>query len=185
MTMTAKYVTKGGCYTYKTYNNTQENIFCIPWLNEDGSEKDFDDLKESSKSWGGSDWDRYLEYLDSKERQQMRESLISLDRLDKMTLEKYQSVLSDIFEQEKYTTLRQHIIQLLDQLTKSQSEIIKARFWRNLKYKEIAKENGSSISSVRVQLKRGITKLHSLMTKKLGQGTSKNDPCHAALKKVF
>ena len=147
-----------------------------PWLNSDGTEKDVAELKKLTESWGGSEWNDYVAFLDEKENE-IRSSLLDPERFEELTHESYTTALSEFYSNDEYEYFRGQIDKLLPLLSRNQKRIIKARFWKQLTYDQIALDMGISVRSVRVQLDRGVAKLREalidLITKSIEKGGRK------------
>lgn len=152
-----------GKNVYRVFTSPNEryrNMSDKPWLNDDGSLKDDQEIQVLGKGWSTKTWNNYLNATVDLGDEIERAIPFSEDEYYLKGI-KLSNTLENL---EYYPRLKKAFRVALDGLTKSEREVLLKYFWENKKTPVIAKELKKANSTVRVLKQRGINKLREILT---------------------
>lgn len=132
-----------------------------PWLNEDGSVKSEEEIKNICQAWGPSVWNEYLESLEVSQKE---DSVFSPSIMDTFSAEECAGLVFSMASEEKYPLLKVALNACIRQLSPKQREIIHQYYWNGKTLHEIASEMGITRQSVYKSMKAARLKLKALLT---------------------
>lgn len=136
-----------------------------PWINEKGSLKSDEEIKQESQSWTLKDWDNYLETIDKDSAELLLDDPFHIDNFSN---ENYgRAIFSTANNFEELPNIRKKIFEALALLTPQENKVITQRYWKCLSRKEIAKQLGVSENTVKTQIRTGMKKLKSNLSRDL------------------
>lgn len=133
-----------------------------PWLDPNGRLYSDDALKEISKTWDPSTWERFLsetidvpqrELVQSTEERAINEYLTGEEKLDEMPRNELHALIRQL--------MRRH-------LSIQQQTILRMIYWENRSEREIAETLGLTKSRVPTQKSKSLSKLKRLLENRVG-----------------
>lgn len=122
-------------------------------------QEDLEQIKEESKSWSVSDWEKYLKTLEVAER----EGMVSLnDEMDFSESQSFAEMICTNSIADEFPLIYQKFGFLLDKLYPREKQVITMIYWENKTKLEISKELRIVKSAVSNAHKRGLKRLQTL-----------------------
>ncbi len=137
-----------------------KSLNSTPWINTDGTRKSDEEIEKLGKSWSPNIWNRYLE---SEVGSLQDESLVFYGDMDTEDILDKAEVLKFLQEKQYHEKLESALLVALNQLSKTEREIIKEVFWNKLTDNEAAKKLNKTHLSIRVLKSRAVKKLGRIL----------------------
>ena len=132
-----------------------------PWLNEDGSTKSDEELREISSNWGDSVWEKYLSTFEVKQKE---DSVLSSAIVDSFSAEECAGLLFSLASEEKHRFLKVALNVCIRELPPRQREIILSYYWDGKTVAEMATSMGISTQAVYKAMRVALAKLKASLT---------------------
>lgn len=132
-----------------------------PWLNEDGSTKSDEELREISPNWGESVWEKYLSTFEVKQKE---DSVLSPSIIDTFSADECAGLLFSLASEEKHLFLKVALNVCIRELPPRQREIILGYYWDGKTVNEMAASMGISTQAVYKAMRVALAKLKASLT---------------------
>ena len=129
-----------------------------PWLNDDGSHKSDEEIKQECSRWGPTVWEEYLQTLEHDEEGEefLFDEAIECENY---SIEEHTDFFQDLFSNREFPVLKNRLICLLRELTPKQQKVIKLIYWEDKKLREVAEVMNCGTSAVFDLRDRALKKL--------------------------
>lgn len=130
-----------------------------PWLNEDGSEKSEQELRELSKNWSPETWDAYLQTVEIEAQEEMFDEDTDFNELSE---EDCINFIYTILETPDYQHLETALHACLKSLPNTQYRVIHEMYWNRLSERQVAKQLSISKGTVQRAKERALEKIREM-----------------------
>lgn len=127
-----------------------------PWLNDDGSHKSDEEIKQDCSRWGPTVWEEYLQTLEPEEEEFLFDEAIECENY---SIEEHTDYFQDLFSNREFPVLKNRLIGFLRELTPKQQKVIKLIYWEDKKLREVAEIMNCGTSAVFDLKDRALKKL--------------------------
>ena len=131
-----------------------------PWMNEDGTKKTDEEIRELGKNWSAETWKRFL---DADTGTTKDESLVFFADMDKIFGFGLHDTADTAEEHGGYGNLESALILAMDGLSPKEREIIARSFWKGVDDGGIAEKMGMATGAVWTNKSRAIKKLGGIL----------------------
>ena len=132
-----------------------------PWLNNDGSTKSVEELKEVCSNWGESVWEKYLSTFDVKQKEN---SVLSPSIIESFSANECAGLLFSLASEEKNICLKVALNICIRELSPRQREIILGYYWDGKTVNAMAASMGISTQAVYKAMRVALAKLKASLT---------------------
>ena len=132
-----------------------------PWLNDDGSTKSVEELKEVCSNWGKSVWEKYLSTFEVKQKEN---TVLSPSIIESFSADECAGLLFSLAREEKHLFLKVALNVCIRELSPRQREIILGYYWDGKTINAMAASMGISTQAVYKAMRIALAKLKASLT---------------------
>ncbi|PIQ68568.1 MAG: hypothetical protein COV91_03505 [Candidatus Taylorbacteria bacterium CG11_big_fil_rev_8_21_14_0_20_46_11] len=142
-------------------SQTSTKLKTPPWLNDNGSFKSDEEIKDLGKNWSAETWNSYLNTNIGEIEED--KDLVFFPFVDTETMNFGAELLHSLRSQDVYENLPEAFEFALTYLSDRQAQVIRMRYLKEMSQEEIAEKLGVGLNSIKSFRQRGLKKLREVL----------------------